>query len=105
MKLKLGAKPDTELVSFPATRGFRWTTRRVAAGMVGVAAAGGLVDALGWAQAWMPNVVVGSLTVAVTITVVERALRNDDRARYQPILNVDFENLHALVDGEGEHVD
>ncbi len=69
-----------------------WTTRSVAGRMVGIACAGTIAYAIGWLQAWMPNVVVGSLTVAITVTVVERALRDAERgaqrAREQPIMNV-----------------
>jgi hypothetical protein len=64
------------------------TTRYVAAGMVGIAIVGGLVDWLVGARAWMPNVVVGALTVAATVTVVDRAFRNEQRARDKPILDV-----------------
>lgn len=64
------------------------TTSRVAAVMVGVAIVAGLVDWLVGARAWMPPVAVGALTVAITVTVVERALRNEERARDKPILDV-----------------
>jgi hypothetical protein len=56
--------------------------------MVGVAIVGGLVYWRVGARAWMPPVVVGALTVAITVTVVERALRNEQRARDKPILDV-----------------
>jgi hypothetical protein len=69
-----------------------WTTRNVASRMMGIACAGTIAYAIGWLQAWMPNVVVGSLTVAITVTVVERALRDAERAtqraRDHPIMNV-----------------
>jgi len=64
------------------------TTSRVAAVLVGLAVVAGLLDWLVGARAWMPNVVVGALTVAITVTVVERALRNEERARDKPILDV-----------------
>ncbi len=64
------------------------TTAHVALAMVVVAVAAVIVGLLGALQAWMPSVAVGALTVAITVTVVERAFRNEDRARDKPILDV-----------------
>jgi hypothetical protein len=36
----------------------------------------------GWAKAWMPNIVVGAATVALTVTVIERALRAELEQRF-----------------------
>jgi hypothetical protein len=35
-------------------------------------------------RAWIPNITVGAVTVALTITVVERAIRQEARSRLQP---------------------
>lgn len=53
--------------------------------MVSVAAVAGLVDWRVGARAWMPNVVVGALSVAITVTVVERAIHSEERRREQPL--------------------
>jgi hypothetical protein len=37
-------------------------------------------------RAWIPNITVGALTVALTITVVERAIRQEARNRLLPRL-------------------
>ena len=54
-----------------------FTTFRLAVGLIVVALLGCATYALGWAQAWMPNVVVGALTVALTVTVIDRAVRRE----------------------------
>lgn len=86
-------------------RKWKWTTRRVAIGMVVIAAVGGIVDALSWAQTWMPNVVVGALTVAITVTVVERALSTDreeaQRRHNKPITDVIQTRLEMQLQGFG----
>jgi hypothetical protein len=59
-------------------------TSRVALATIVIALAGGIVYAVGWARAWMPNVVVGALTVAVTVTVIERAFQREAEDRLKP---------------------
>jgi hypothetical protein len=59
-----------------------WRPTYVAATiLVVVAAAGVAVYAEHWLQAWMPNVVIGALTVAVTITLVDAAIKGDAERR------------------------
>lgn len=54
----------------------KWRPTWVAAFvLVLVALAGVGVYEEGWLKAWMPNVVVGAITVAVTITLIDRIIR------------------------------
>jgi hypothetical protein len=62
-----------------------------------VAVIGAGIYACGWAQAWMPNVVVGSLTVGFTITVVEAALQRAERRRQQPRLDVAMRAINSAL--------
>lgn len=49
-----------------------------------IAGAGVFAYAQCWLTAWMPNVVVGALTVALTITVIDRAFRREAQRRLKP---------------------
>jgi hypothetical protein len=60
------------------------TPRGLANALILAAVLGGAVDLRGWATAWMPNVVVGVLTVALTITVIERAFQREAQRKLQP---------------------
>jgi len=62
-----------------------------------IAAIGAGVYACGWARAWMPNVVVGSLTVGFTVTVVEASLQRADRRRQQPRLDQALRTMNAAL--------
>lgn len=62
-------------------RQWTWTTRKLATLMLLIAVTGGLVDWLHGARAWMPNVVVGALTV----TVVEHPIHSEERRRERPL--------------------
>ncbi len=73
------------------------TTRIVALGMVGLAAVAGTIYGFGWAQAWMPSVVVGSLSVALTVTVVERAIHSEERRREQPLADRAFQQMGLVL--------
>lgn len=74
-------------------------TRRVAVAMAAVAAIGiAVYFALGWAKAWLPNIVVGAVTVALTVTVIERAVRGELEQRYvQRRLPADMEVVVSRV--------
>jgi membrane protein YdbS with pleckstrin-like domain len=66
-----------------------WRTTRIAIGLVVLAAVGlplwFTVDGL---KPWVPNITVGAITVAVTITIIDRAVRREvqdqERRRLQP---------------------
>ncbi|MHB1865456.1 MAG: hypothetical protein ACYCPS_04855 [Candidatus Saccharimonadales bacterium] len=59
-----------------------WRPTYVAATiLVVVAGAGVFVYAEHWLRRWMPNVVIGALTVAVTITLVDAAIKGDAKHR------------------------
>ncbi|MDQ6807291.1 MAG: hypothetical protein M3065_20580 [Actinomycetota bacterium] len=45
-------------------------------------------------RVWVPNVVVGDITVAVTVTVVERAFRNEERRKDASIVG----HIHTRLD-------
>src|ERR1700722_19218238 len=57
-----------------------------------VAVMGALLYHEHWAKPWMPNIVVGALTVGFTATIVEtllaRAQRRAESERVQPVLDV-----------------
>lgn len=60
----------------------RWRPTWVAALVLMLVAVGGVVVYQeGWLQAWMPNVVVGAVTAAVTVTLIERVVRAEGRHR------------------------
>ena len=52
------------------------------------------VDSKDWLTAWMPNVVVGAITVALTITVIEWVIRTERRRALRP-------RFDYLLDGLG----
>jgi hypothetical protein len=61
-----------------------WTpTTKLALALVGVAVLGVATYRHGWLHDWMPNVVIGALVVALTITVVDRAVRREAEDRIQ----------------------
>ena len=66
----------------------RWRPTWVAALVLILVALGGVVVYQeGWLHAWMPNVVVGAVTAAVTITLIERVVRAEGRRRERPGLD------------------
>jgi hypothetical protein len=65
-------------------------------------------------RAWIPNITVGAVTVALTITVVERAIRREARNRVQPrvdgaisSIGIEFQMMLLAVvrDYSSTHVD
>jgi hypothetical protein len=54
-----------------------------------------------WAKPWMPNVVVGALTIGLTATIVEalltRAQRRAESERVQPVLDVALRSISAAL--------
>ena len=78
-------------------------TRKLALGFVALAIVGVVIDRVGWLQAWMPNVVVGALTVAVTITVIEHVIRREEDERIKPhrddVLRTIGESFTQLLTG------
>jgi hypothetical protein len=90
-------------------------TRAIAVAMLVVAAVGVVLwqttDGL---RAWIPNITVGAVTVALTITVVERAIRREARSRLEPrvdgaisTIGVEFQMMLLAVvrDYSSTHVD
>lgn len=82
----------------------RWTpTTQIAAVLVVVAAASVAAYCAGWLQAWMPNVAVGALVTAATITVIDRAVRREAQQLLQPRTDAVLRNMaidfHLLVAG------
>jgi hypothetical protein len=74
------------------------TTGWVALGLLLVAGAACLLDSQvgkhSSVRVWVPNIVVGAITVAVTVTVVERAFRNEERRKDASIVN----HIHTRMD-------
>lgn len=62
-------------------------TVRWAVALILLAVAGIAVYADGGLQAWMPNIVVGATTVAITITLIDRAIRSEARLAAKPRLD------------------
>lgn len=62
-------------------------TSRWAALLLVLALAGIAVYVLGWLRAWMPNVVVGAVTVAFTVTLIDRAIRSEVELQNKPRLD------------------
>lgn len=60
-------------------------TIKVACVAVAVAVVCGIVYAVGRAHDWMPSLVVGALTVAVTVTVIEGAIKREEQNRTKPL--------------------
>ncbi len=54
-----------------------------------------------WAKPWMPNVVVGALTIGLTATIVEalltRAQRRAESERVQPVLDVALRSISEAL--------
>ena len=77
-----------------------WTpTTKVALALLVVAILGVVVYCLCWLQAWMPNVVVGAITVALTITVIEQALQREARQRIQPRVDDALSGIGSALQG------
>jgi hypothetical protein len=77
-------------------------TTFVALGMVVVAAAVAMgYFRYGWLTAWAPNVVVGALTIAITVTVVDQAFRATESRRVrllrEPAMRQISEDLHDYL--------
>jgi hypothetical protein len=82
--------------------------------MLAVAAASAVTYALtATLRSWMPNVATGAFFVAVTITVVERAIRRERRQRLQPRVEYVLDRLRwdlrsflesLVVDYSGTHL-
>ena len=63
-----------------------------------VAALGLVVDlVLDWATAWMPNVVVGALTVGLTVTVIDKAMRRAESLRQQPRVDAALRGMNIAL--------
>ncbi len=66
-------------------RGLHRPTRWIAAGLLVVAGLGIWAwFALKGFRAWTPNIVVGAITAAVTITIIDWAVRHEAKQRLQP---------------------
>jgi hypothetical protein len=74
------------------------TPNKVLVASVIVAAFGLVVDlVLCWATAWMPNVVVGALTVGLTVTVIDKAMRRAESLRQQPRVDAAMRGINIAL--------
>jgi hypothetical protein len=80
-------------------RRFRLTVARLALGLCAIAIVAVLVFVFtNVLNAWMPNVATSALTIAVTITVVDRLIRREEQQRLQPRIRGSLSQLSRLVD-------
>lgn len=77
------------------------TTGWVALALLVLAGAAAAVDSqvssTSTVRAWVPNIVVGAITVALTVTVVEHALHNRERRRDANIIRYIHEHLDLVL--------
>ena len=88
-------RPSLVRASWKATTGWVALLLVVLAGAA--AALDSQVSATSAVRAWVPNIVVGALTVAATITVVEHALRNAQRRKDAHIVSYIHEHLDIVL--------
>lgn len=88
-------KPSLVRASWNVTTGWVALVFVVLAGLA--AALDSQVSSTSAVRAWVPNIVIGALTVAATITVVEHALRNVQRRKDAHIITYIHEHLAIVL--------